>query len=81
MDVLIKRANNNKLENVVDRKPTSSTININWNGHAPTGWIIGTLRNLIKRAKHIYSDESLVKEEMKYLTKYSMKLTTIQCLS
>ena len=42
---------------------------INWNAHAPTEWKIRTLRNLIKRAKLICSDESLVKEEIKYLTK------------
>ena len=30
---------------------------------------IGILRNLIKQAKIICSDESLEKEEMKYLTK------------
>ena len=29
----------------------------------------GTLRSIIKRAKSICSDESLVKEEIKYLTK------------
>ena len=51
-------------------KPTSTDIYINWNAHASTEWKIGTLsRNLIKRAKLICSDESLVNEEMKYLTK------------
>ena len=69
MDVFIKRVNNNKLETGVYQKPTSSDIYINWNAHAPTEWKIGTLWNLIKRAKLICSDESLVKEEMKYLTK------------
>ena len=69
MDVLIKRVNNNKLETGVYQKPTSSDIYINWNAHAPTEWKIGILRNLIKQAKIICSDESLEKEEMKYLTK------------
>ena len=68
LGVLIKRVNNNKLETGVYRKPTSTDIYIIWNAHAPTEWKIGTLRNLIKRAKLICSDESLVKEEMKYLT-------------
>ena len=69
LDVLIKRVNNNKLETGVYRKLTSTDIYITWNAHAPTEWKIGTLRNLIKRAKLICSDESLVTEEMKYLTK------------
>ena len=69
LDVLIKRVNNNKLETGVYRKPTSTDIYINWNAHAPTEWKIGTLRNLIKRAKLICSDESLMNVEMKYLTK------------
>ena len=69
MDVLIKIVNNNKLETGVYQKPTSTDIYIKWNAHAPTEWKIGTLRNLIKRAKLISSDESLVNEEMKYLTK------------
>ena len=50
-------------------KPTSSDIYINWNAHTTTEWKIGTLRNLIKQAKLICSDESLVEEEMKYATK------------
>ena len=69
LDVLIKRVNNNKLETGVYRKPTSTDIYISWNGHAPTEWKIGTLRNLIKQAELICSEESLVKEEMKYLRK------------
>ena len=46
---------------------------------------IGTLRNLIKRAKVICSDESLVNEKMIYLTKvfhyvnnYSITLTQMK---
>ena len=67
LDVLIKRVNNNKLETGVYPKPTSTDICINWNTHVPTEWKIGTLRNLIKRAKLICSGDGLVKEEMKYL--------------
>ena len=63
--MLIKRVNNSKLETSAYRKPTSTDIYINWNAHAPTEWKIGTLRNLIKRAKLICSDESLVNEGMK----------------
>ena len=69
LDALIKRLNNNKLETGVNQKPTSTNIYLNWNGHAPTEWKIRTLRNLIKRAKPICSEESLVNEEMKYLKK------------
>ena len=53
----------------VYRKPAITDIYINWNAHAPTEWKMGTFRNLIKLEKLICSDESLVKEEMKYLTK------------
>ena len=81
MDVLIKRINNNKLETGVYRKLISSDIYINRNVHAPTEWKIRTLRNLIKQAKIICSDESLVKEEMKYLTKVFHAVSeTTQCL-
>ena len=69
LDVLIKRVNNSKLKTGVYQKLISSDIYINWNAHAPTEWKVRTLRNLIKQAKIICSGESLVKEEMKYLTK------------
>ena len=68
MDVLIKRVYNNKLETGIYRKPTSTDIYVNWNPYASTEWKIGTLRNLIKQAKLICSDESLVNKEIKYLT-------------
>ena len=58
MEVLIKRANKSKLKTGVYRKATSSDIYINWNTH------IGALRNLVKLAKLICSNESLVKNEI-----------------
>ena len=58
LGILIKRPSNNKLE----------TIYMNWNAHAPI------IRNLIKLAKLICSDEILVKEEIKYLTKVFHKV-------
>ena len=68
MDVLIERVYINKLETGIYRKPTSTDIYVNWNPYASTERKIGTLRNLIKQAKLICSDESLVSEEIKYLT-------------
>ena len=64
----MKRVYNNKLETGIYRKPTSTDIYVNWNPYASTEWKIGTLRNLIKQAKLICSDESLVNKEIIYLT-------------
>ena len=72
LDILIKRLT--KLETGVYRKTTNTDIYINWNAHAPTEGKIEILRNLIKGAKLICSDESLVNEEMKYLTKVFHKI-------
>ena len=69
LDILFIRVNNSKLETGVYRKRTSTDIYIHWNAHASIEWKIGILGNLIKQAKLICSDKSLVKEEMKYLTK------------
>ena len=69
MDVLIKKVENNKLQTGIYQKPASSEIYIDWNAQALTEWETGILRNLIKRTKLICFDESLVKEEIKYLTK------------
>ena len=69
LNAFIKRVNNNKLETRVYQKPTSSNVNIKWNAHAPTEWKTETLRNAFERPKLICSDEGLVKEEKKYLTK------------
>ena len=64
LDAVIKRVDNNKLETGVYRKSTSTDIYIKWNAHSPTEWKIGTLRNFIKLVKLIYSDESLLNEEI-----------------
>ena len=69
LDVLIKIVNNNKLETGVYRKSARSNIYINWNAYALAEQKIGTLRILIKRGKLICSDENLMKEAKKYLTK------------
>ena len=72
LNILIKRLT--KLETGIYRKPTNTNIYINYNAHAPTEGKIEIIRNLIKRAKFICSDESLVNEEMKYLTKVFHKI-------
>ena len=60
LDVSARRTNDNKVETSVYRKATCTNIYINWQSHAPSNWKIGTLRNLIKRAKSISSSELLL---------------------
>ena len=67
LDVSAIRANDNKVETSVYRKATCTNIYINWRSHAPSNWKIGTLRNLIKRAKSISSSELLLRNEIDYL--------------
>ena len=67
LDVSAIRANNNKVETSVYRKATCTNIYISWRSHAPSNWKIGTLRNLIKRAKSISSSELLLRNEIGYL--------------
>ena len=55
------------METSVYRKATCTNIYINWRSHAPSNWKIGTLRNLIKRAKSISSSELLLRNEIDYL--------------
>ena len=50
-------------------KTCTSDIYINWNAYARAEWKIRILRILIKRGKLICSDENLMKEAKKYLTK------------
>ena len=45
----------NQIETCAHRKETSTDLYINWNSHAPVEWKIGTLRNLVKRAKTVCS--------------------------
>ena len=42
-------------------------IYINWYSHAPSQWKIGTLRNLITKAKSISSTEHLLNNETEHL--------------
>ena len=60
LDVLIKRTAANQIEICVHRKETSTDLYINWNAHAPMEWKIGTLRNLVKRAKTVCSTTMLL---------------------
>ena len=50
-DVLINRISFNEIETSVYRKKVNTDIYINWYSYAPSQWKIGTLRNLIIRAK------------------------------
>ena len=67
LDVSVIRANDNKVETSVYRKATCTNIYINWRSHAPSNWKIGTLRNLIKRAKSISYFQLLLRNEIGYL--------------
>ena len=74
LDVLVKRTQNNKFETSVYRKPTNTDIYMNWNTHAPTNWKIGTLKTLIKRAKTVCSNETLLKREIEHLRKVFVEI-------
>ena len=52
-----------ELSSSVYRKKSNTDIYINWYSHAPSQWQIGTLRNLITRAKTITSTEDLLNQE------------------
>ena len=67
LDVSARRTNDNKVETSVYRKATYTNIYINWHSHAPSSWRVGTLRNLIKRAKSISSSELLLRNKISYL--------------
>ena len=67
LDVSTRRTNDNKVEKSVYRKVTCTNIYINCHSHARANWEIGTLKNLIKRAKSISSSELLLRNEISYL--------------
>ena len=67
LDVLINRISFNEIETSVYRKESNTDIYINWYSHAPSQWKIGTLRNLITRAKNISSTEDLLNLEIEHL--------------
>ena len=67
LDVLVKRTVTNQIETCVHRKETSTDFYINWNSHAPVQWKIGTLRNLVKRAKTVCSTTVLLHQEIEHL--------------
>ena len=67
LNVSAIRTNDNKVETFVYRKATCTNIYINWRSHGPSNSKIGTLRNLIKRAKSISFSELLLRNEIGYL--------------
>ena len=67
LDVSAISTNDNKVETSVYRKATCTNIYNNWHSHAPSNWKIGTLRNLIKRAKPISPSKLLLRNEIGYL--------------
>ena len=67
LDVSARRINDNKVETSAYRKVTYTNIYINWHSPAPSNWRVGTLRNLIKRAKSISSTKLLLRNKISYL--------------
>ena len=63
LDVCVTRINKNDIEASVYGKATNTNIYITWYSHVPSNWKTGTLRNLIKRAKHISSTKLLLRNE------------------
>ena len=64
LDVLINRIRFNEIETSVYRKKSNTDIYINWYSDTSLQWEIGTLRNLITRAKNISSTEDLLNHEI-----------------
>ena len=69
LDVCVSRINKNEIETSVYRKAANTNIYINWHSHAPSNWKIGTLRNLIKRAKIVSSIKLLLRNKIDYIRK------------
>ena len=67
LDVLVKRTAADKIKACVHRKETSTDSHINWNAHAPLVWKVGTLGNLVKRAKTVCSTTMLLHQEIEHL--------------
>ena len=63
---LITRISFNEIETSIYRKESNTDIYINWYSHAPSQWKIGTLQNLITRAKNISSTEDLLNLELEH---------------
>ena len=67
LDVLVKRTAENQIETCVHRKETNTDLYINCNSHAPMDCKIGTLRNLVKRAKTVCSTTMLLHQDIEHL--------------
>ena len=67
LDVLVKRTAANQIETCVHRKETNTDLYINWNSQAPMECKIGTLRNLVKRAKTVCFATMLLHQDIKHL--------------
>ena len=69
LDVTIKKSNNNDIETTTYRNTTITNIYIHCNSRAPVEWKTGTLINLLKRAKTVFSNDILLDKEVKHLMK------------
>ena len=67
LDVLAKWTPPNQIETCVHRKEATTDLYINCNSHAPMDCKIGTLRNLVKRAKTVCSTTMLLHQDIEHL--------------
>ena len=67
LDVSARRTNDNKVAASDYMKAICTNIYKNYRSHAPSNWTIGTLTNLMKKAKSVSSSELLLKSEIIYL--------------
>ena len=65
--MLVKRTAANQIETCANRKATNTDLYINWTANAPMEWKIGTLRNILKRAKTVCSTTMLLHVEIEHL--------------
>ena len=72
LDILVIRQSNNKFQTPVYRKNTNTDTYLNWFSHAPNTWKRGTLKVLINRAYTLCSTDYHLKEELRYLEKFTM---------
>ena len=57
----------NQIETCVHKEETNTNyLYIKWNLHAPMEWKTGTLRNLVKRAKTVFSTTVLLHQEIEH---------------
>ena len=62
LDALVTRVGNKQMGTKVYRKETNTDIYINWNAYVPSNQKIRKLQDLLKPAKIVRSNETLLKK-------------------